>query len=126
MSQSANLSRHGSSAGMVSLASAAAVGTMVGVASLLYMQTSRELNEREQKLDRAKERRRKALEKKMIEEFLEDGKLVRVAAKEGGDAKACEAAAKRLGRAKTSRRVRLCFNENDEMIEKSLDTTNEE
>ena len=54
----------------------------------------------------------------MLEDFLEDAKYIAIARKTGDDNKVKEVARQRRARGKSvSRRVKVCFDENDRMIE---------
>ena len=75
---------------------AAVTGSLIGMSAILYMQKSEKRKQREQKMEVLKERKRKYMEKKTVDQMIKE-------MKEGK---------------KLKRRVHLYFDENDEMIER--------
>lgn len=75
---------------------AATAGTLLGIGAMMFAQKSEKNREREEKLAKLKERKKRYLEKKEVEKFIKDSEQ----------------------NMKSKRRVQLLFNENDEMVEK--------
>ena len=93
---SANLSRQGSQSHFSTMATVAVAGTAVGVAGLLYIQSSREQRRQEAENKRIKEAKRQFVNKLLVNQFVKDSKAIQLAHKEGGDVRAREVASKRF------------------------------
>ena len=65
--------------------SATAVGAIVSAASIIYLQKTSEQRAQEDKLRRVREKKNKAIEKLLLQEFLEDSSHVHLAYKAGGE-----------------------------------------
>ena len=81
----------------------AAAGTFLGISAMLLMQNQSKINEKNAKLDRIRQRKKRYLEKKAMQQFVNDAR--KNAADDCND--------------KQKRRVHLYFDENDEMVERS-------
>ena len=81
----------------------AAAGTFLGISAMLLMQNQSKINEKNAKLDRIRQRKKRYLEKKAMQQFVNDAR------KNAADD--CNE--------KQKRRVHLYFDENDEMVERS-------
>ena len=109
------------------LVSATAVGAVLSAASLMYLQQTSKQRAKEAKLRRVREKKNKAIEKMLLQEFLEDSSHVHLAYKAGGEENAKKAAkARRIKAKKESRRVKLCFDDNDCMVEKEIGSDSDE
>ena len=100
------------------LAMAVGAGTVLGVASLLYLQSSEAHRQHELRREKVRDQKQKLQEKKLLQDFLEDAKYINAARKTGDDKKVKEIARQRLARGKSvNRRVNVFFDENDRMME---------
>ena len=83
----------------------AAAGTVLGIGAMLLMQNYDKSQEKAKKLDRIRQRKKRYLEKKAMQEFVNDAR------KNAQDSNAD----------KPKRRVNLYFDENDQMVERDED-----
>ena len=81
----------------------AAAGTFLGISAMLLMQNQSKANDKAAKNERIKQRKNRYLEKKAMQEFVNDAR------KNAAD----------VNTDKPKRRVHLYFDENDEMVERS-------
>ena len=83
----------------------AAAGTFIGIGAMLLMQNYDKNQEKEKKLERIRQRKKRYLEKKAMQEFVNDAR------KNAND----------IQNDKPKRRVNLYFDENDQMVERNED-----
>ena len=83
----------------------AAAGTVLGIGAMLLMQNYDKSQEKAKKLERIRQRKKRYLEKKAMQEFVNDAR------KNAQD----------LNTDKPKRRVNLYFDENDQMVERDED-----
>lgn len=83
----------------------AAAGTVLGISAMLLMQNYDKKKESEKKLERIRQRKKRYLEKKAMQEFVNDARKN----------------ALEINTEKPKRRVNLYFDENDQMVERNED-----
>mgnify|MGYP000921800147 CR=1 FL=1 len=83
----------------------AAAGTVIGIGAMLLMQNYDKNQQKVQKLERIRQRKKRYLEKKAMQEFVNDAR------KNAAD----------VNIDKPKRRVNLYFDENDQMVERNED-----